>query len=345
MNVALAAEESAGLHMLRALARSDHRVVAVLTAPPEAGSTRASLWNVARDFGFETLPATRVRNPDLADTLRSKNVDILLNVHSLHIIKREVLAAPKLGAFNLHHGPLPRYAGLNSVSWALFRGEQSHGVTIHRMVPEIDAGPIVYQAAFPIEADDTALSLTFKCTREGIKLMLQLLDVAASQPAQIPVVQQDSALREYFGAEVPEQGRMSWYWPASKVMNFVRACDYFPFHSPWGIPLLISVRKRWHSSKPAGQAFPAMSCREPLASPQVWSFAWPARTNGLSPASCVSETDTCGGTRYSNLETGSPTEQRLESGDEFSGAQQGYGSGRSQHGSQDHTDQARLPVF
>ena len=236
MNVALAAEESAGLHMLRVLARSDHRVVAVLTDTPDPGSAKASLWNVARDFGFETLPATLVRNPDLAERLRSWDVDILLNVHSLYIINREVLAAPKIGAFNLHPGPLPRYAGLNSVSWALFRGEQSHGVTIHRMEPEIDAGPIVYQSFFPIEAEDSALSLTFKCTREGIRLMLGLLEVAASKPEQIPLVEQDPALREYFGAEVPEQGRMSWNWPATKVVNFVRACDYFPFRSPWGHP-------------------------------------------------------------------------------------------------------------
>jgi methionyl-tRNA formyltransferase len=236
MNVALAAEESAGLHMLRVLARSDYRVVAVLTTPPEAGSAKVGLWNIARDFGFETLPAELVRDPDLAGKLRSKDVDILLNVHSLYIINREVLAAPKLGAFNLHPGPLPRYAGLNSVSWALFRGEQSYGVTVHRMEPEVDAGPIAYQSSFPIEAEDSALSLTFKCTREGIQLMLRLLEAAASKPEQIPVLPQDPALREYFGADVPEQGRMSWSWPASKVLNFVRACDYFPFRSPWGHP-------------------------------------------------------------------------------------------------------------
>jgi len=236
MNVALAAEESAGLHMLRALARGPHRLVAVLTTPAESSSAKASLWNVARDLGFETFPAKLVRTPDLAKQLRSLDVDILLNVHSLYVIHRDVLGVPKLGAFNLHPGPLPRYAGLNSVSWALFRGETNHGVTVHRMEPEIDAGAIVYQSSFPIEADDNALSLSFKCTREGIPLMLRLLEVAASQPEQIPSSPQDPAQREYFGAEVPGQGRMSWQWPATKVVNFVRACDYFPFHAPWGYP-------------------------------------------------------------------------------------------------------------
>lgn len=236
MNVVLAAEESAGLQMLRALAQSKHRVVAVLTAPARPRSTQASVWNAARSLGFETLPAELVKDPSLADRLRREAVDIFVNVHSLYLIHDEVLAAPKLGAFNLHPGLLPRYAGLNVVSWAIFRGEKSHGVTVHRIDPKVDAGPIVYQSSFPIEAEDTALSLALRCVREGVPLMLRLLEVAATKPENIPSIPQDLTVREYFGKEVPGEGRISWEWPASKVINFVRACDYFPFSSPWGHP-------------------------------------------------------------------------------------------------------------
>jgi len=236
MNVVLAAEESAGLQMLRALAGSSHRLVAVLAAPPKPGFAGASAWNAARNLGFDTWPAELVKDPALAERLRAAKVDILLNVHSLYLINREVLAAPRLGAYNLHPGPLPRYAGLNAVSWALYRGEPTHGVTVHKIDPEIDNGPIVYQSIFPIADDDTALSLSFKCVREGIALMLRLLEIAAADPANIPLRPQDISAREYFGREVPEQGRLSWSWPASKVVNFVRACDYFPFPSPWGHP-------------------------------------------------------------------------------------------------------------
>ncbi len=235
MNVVLAAEESAGLQMLRALARSNHRLVAVL-AHPKPGFAGAGVWKVAKDLGLETWPAELVKDPSLGERLRAQRVDILLNVHSLYIIHEEVLAAPLLGAYNLHPGPLPRYAGLNPVSWAIFRGEQTHGVTVHKMNPQIDTGPIVYQSTFPIEEDDTALSLSFKCVRQGVALMLRLLEVAASEPEKIPLCQQDLTVREYFGRGTPEHGEVSWLWPAKRVVNFVRACDYFPFSSPWGHP-------------------------------------------------------------------------------------------------------------
>jgi methionyl-tRNA formyltransferase len=236
MNVVLAAQEAAGLQMLRALARSNHRLVAVLATHPEPGDTAASIWAVARASGFQTWPAKMVKDPNLADRLRSERVDILLNVHSLYIIHKDVLAAPRLGAFNLHPGPLPRYAGLNAVSWAIYRGEKTHGVTIHKMEPGIDTGPIVYQSFFPVEDSATALSLSFKCVREGVKLMLRLLEVASTEPDRIPLLAQDLKQREYFGSEVPNDGRLSWSSPACKVLKFVQACDYLPFRSPWGYP-------------------------------------------------------------------------------------------------------------
>jgi len=222
--------------MLRVLARGNHRVVAVLATPPQGDIPASSAWNVAQQLGYETLPGERLKDPALAEQLRSRDADILLNVHSLYLIHEKVLAAPKLGAFNLHPGPLPRYAGLNPVSWAIFHGEKHHGVTVHRMDPGVDSGPIVYQSWFPIEDDATALSLSLKCVREGMELAVRLLQAAESGAESIPLTPQDLSKREYFGREVPEGGKLCWTWPARKVINFVRACDYLPFSSPWGHP-------------------------------------------------------------------------------------------------------------
>jgi methionyl-tRNA formyltransferase len=236
MNVVLVGGESAGLEMLRRLRSSPHRLIAIIAEPSPPGFAGVSVWNVAQHLGCETWPAELVKSAGLAEQLRSRNVDILLNVYSLYRIHEVVLAAPRLGAFNLHPGPLPRYAGLNSVSWAIFRGENTHGVTVHKMSPEVDAGPVVYQSFFPIGAADTALSVGLKCVQEGISLMSRLLQVAGEGEVDIPLVPQDLTKRECFGREVPEQGQISWSWPARKVVDFVRACDYFPFSSPWGHP-------------------------------------------------------------------------------------------------------------
>lgn len=229
-------EESAGIQTLRALAAQRHRIVAVMASPPKNSGGVATLWSAAEKLGYRTWPSKLVKDPRFAEEVRAAEVDIILNIHSLFIINKEVVDSPRIGCFNMHPGPLPRYAGLNAVSWAIYRDEKSHGVTIHKMEPGIDTGPIAYQELFDISDADTGLSLSAKCIRSGIALVLRLMETASIDPAAIPLTPQDLTKREYFGREVPHEGRLFWSLPAREIVNFIRACDFFPFPSPWGHP-------------------------------------------------------------------------------------------------------------
>jgi methionyl-tRNA formyltransferase len=239
LNILLVGEESAGIQTLRALTDSNHRIVAVMASQSKNNGGLANLWETAERLGYQTWPSKLVKDPRFADEVRATEVDVILNIHSLFIINKEVVSTPRIGCFNMHPGPLPRYAGLNAVSWAIYRGETSHGVTIHKMEPGIDTGPIVYQELFDIDDADTGLKLSAKCIRSGIALVLRLMETASADPAAIPLTPQDLTKREYFGREVPYEGRLFWSLPAREIVNFVRACDFFPFHSPWGHPQTI----------------------------------------------------------------------------------------------------------
>jgi methionyl-tRNA formyltransferase len=230
------AEESAGIQVLRALAKSEHELVAVLTAPPTRGGG-ATVGGVAEQLGVGVVGSERVRDPATAGWMRDERVDLLLNVHSLYLIAGEVLAAPRIGSFNLHPGPLPEYAGLNTPSWAIYNGEPRHGVTVHWMEPGVDTGAIAYEARFELTESDTGLTVSARCVREGVPLIERLLETAADDPAAIPAEQQDLSRRRYYKrAEVPDDGRIVWSRPAKRIVDLVRAADYFPFASPWGSP-------------------------------------------------------------------------------------------------------------
>src|SRR5262245_12977802 len=239
MNILLVGEESAGIQTLRALTDSDHRIVAVLASQSKNHGGLANLWETAERLGYQPLPSKLVKDPQFADEVRSAEVDVILNIHSLFIINKEVVNAPRIGCFNMHPGPLPRYAGLNAVSWAIYRGETSHGVTIHKMEPGIDTGPIVYQELFEIDDADTGLTVSARCIRSGTALVVRLMETASTDPAGIPLTPQDLTKREYFGREIPHDGKLLWSLPAREIVNFVRACDFFPFPSPWGHPQTI----------------------------------------------------------------------------------------------------------
>jgi len=56
---------------------------------------------------------------------------------------------------NIHPALLPAFKGLDTHRRALEAGVKRHGATVHFVVPEMDAGPIVVQGAVPVRADDT----------------------------------------------------------------------------------------------------------------------------------------------------------------------------------------------
>jgi methionyl-tRNA formyltransferase len=236
MNMVIIGDGAAGIQTLRTISRTGCRVVAVLTSPPSQQARAASLWGVAQESGHCVWPAEMVKDPRLADRLAHYQTDIIINIYDLSIIHRDVLSAVRVGCFNVHPGPLPRYAGLNSMCWAIYRGEKTHGVTIHEIVPTVDAGPIVFQSLFPIDDEETGLQLATKCIRVGVSLTIQLLEAAIKDPRSIPRIPQDLSKREYFGRTVPQGGRLNWQRPARQIVNFIRACDFFPFPSPWGTP-------------------------------------------------------------------------------------------------------------
>jgi UDP-4-amino-4-deoxy-L-arabinose formyltransferase/UDP-glucuronic acid dehydrogenase (UDP-4-keto-hexauronic acid decarboxylating) len=240
LRVVLAADEAAGLRAFHAIVESGHTLVRVL-APTASDARRGSaVADVARDRGFDLWPADRVKDPSLAEDLRTLEVDLLLNVHSLFLFHPAVVGAPRIGSFNLHPGPLPEYAGLNAPSWAVFHGAASHAVTLHWMLPDVDTGDVAYEARFPLTDADTGLTVSSRCVREGIPLIVRLLDDAAAMPPRVPSRPQDLSRRRVFKRrDVPNGGRIDWSRPAREIDAFVRAADYHPLPSPWGHPLAI----------------------------------------------------------------------------------------------------------
>jgi UDP-4-amino-4-deoxy-L-arabinose formyltransferase/UDP-glucuronic acid dehydrogenase (UDP-4-keto-hexauronic acid decarboxylating) len=236
LRVLLAGEEAAGAQTLRLLHETGQQVVGVLTGSKGAERSSGPLSSLAEQWGYRLWPARRVRAAAFADEVRAAGVELLLNVHSLYVMHAAVVAAPRIGSFNVHPGPLPEYAGLCAPSWAILHGERSHGVTVHWMDAGIDTGEIAYEARFEIAPEETAFTLSAKGVRAALPLLRALLEAAAADPPSIPRQKQRAVPGCYFGREAPNASRIDWSACAASIERFVRAADYGPFASPWGTP-------------------------------------------------------------------------------------------------------------
>jgi methionyl-tRNA formyltransferase len=118
---------------------------------------------------------------------------------------------------NVHPSLLPRWRGAAPVERAIMAGDRETGVTIHRTIPELDAGPIAAQRAFPIEADDDAGAVYAKAGALAAEL---LIDVLGGMPEFRPQTEEGATYAERLTSADRE---LDWNRPPTELQNRIRA--------------------------------------------------------------------------------------------------------------------------
>lgn len=145
-----------------------------------------------QDRGQETLPSPVkvmaeklglfVYTPKSLKEEESKNIVINLAADLLVVaayslfLPDEVLGSAKFGAINFHPSLLPKYRGASPISTAILEGEKITGVSIIKLVSEMDAGGIISQKEVEISENDTAESLTDKLADVGSDLLVEIIN-------------------------------------------------------------------------------------------------------------------------------------------------------------------------
>ena len=117
---------------------------------------------------------------------------------------------------NVHPSLLPRWRGAAPVERAIMAGDEETGVTIHRTTPELDAGPIAAQRAFPIEPDDDAGAVYAKAAPLGVELLEEVL----REPSFRPQPEQGATYAEKITAADRE---LDWSLSPEEIVRRVRA--------------------------------------------------------------------------------------------------------------------------
>ncbi len=92
-------------------------------------------------------------------SLRAAGVEILCTAGFMRILTAEFVDGWRDRMINIHPSLLPAFQGLHTHQRALDASARIAGCTAHLVIPDLDAGPILAQAAVPVLADDTAETL------------------------------------------------------------------------------------------------------------------------------------------------------------------------------------------
>lgn len=100
---------------------------------------------------------------------------------------------------NYHDSFLPRYAGVNSTTWAILDNEQFHGISWHEITGGIDEGDIYYQKKISIDENDTAFSLNLKCTQAALTGFTKI--ISDIEQDKLIGIKQNLSRKTYFGRD------------------------------------------------------------------------------------------------------------------------------------------------
>jgi methionyl-tRNA formyltransferase len=208
------------LDELLALGADVALVVSHRDAPGERIWFRSVVERAER-AGLPVIVPDSVNAPDVKARIAAAAPDFLFSFYFREIVAPDVLGLARRAALNLHGSLLPRYRGRCPVNWVLVNGERETGVTLHHMDAKPDRGDIVAQRAIPIAPDDTALTLNRKLGEAARLVLREAYPALVAGTARR--LAQDHARATYFGGRRPEDGRIAWREPATRIYDLVRA--------------------------------------------------------------------------------------------------------------------------
>lgn len=217
---------------LSALIGEGFDVAAVVTQPDRpVGRSRSTLVappvkEVAVAEGLPVLQPEKPRGAEFVDTLRALEPDISVVVSYGHILPADVIDLPRHGTINVHASLLPKLRGASPIQAAIREGLIETGVTIMRMVPALDAGPIILQARTPTTDDETFGELEVRLSELGALALIEALTlIDMGQATEHP---QNDALATYAGKIDRATTRIDWRDGCGAVARQIRAYDPRP---------------------------------------------------------------------------------------------------------------------
>lgn len=188
-------------HVLRALADGPHRPDLVVTRPDaKQGRGRKiappPVALAARELGIEVDQPASVNDDEVRARIAAAKPSAVILCAFGALVKEPLLSDYDI--LNVHPSLLPRWRGAAPVERAMMAGDAQTGVSIMRLVADLDAGPVYAQRPEPILPSDDYASLSTRLQDVSVKLLEQVLE---THPAPEPQPEDGVTYAEKLTAE------------------------------------------------------------------------------------------------------------------------------------------------
>ena len=179
---------------------------------------------VAEKYNIPTYQPIKIRKE--YDFVNELKPDLILTLAYGQIVPQGLLDIPTLGALNLHGSLLPKYRGAAPIQYALLNNEKVTGMTLMRMVKEMDAGEMFATEEVEITDDDNSTSLFIKMGDAALKLAKESLPLFFE--GKLKGVPQDESLVTFSPSIKPEEEKIDLNKTKEEIYGQIRALSDVP---------------------------------------------------------------------------------------------------------------------
>lgn len=211
--------------------REEYPLVRVISRPDRAAGRGRKLRPTAvraraRELGLRCDVPESTADPDYIAELRELGASLFIVADYGEILRSALCAVPSVGTFNLHASLLPKFRGASPVQYAILEGETRTGVTLFRVEPALDSGPIVARAEVEVRPQESAGELEERLSLAAADLLERnLASFAEGTFSETPQ-------RHELATRAPkirkEDALIDWTAGAERVSAAVRAYDPWP---------------------------------------------------------------------------------------------------------------------
>jgi len=218
--------------ILKKLYQNGYQVSVVYTQPPKK-SNRGQQLNISPVQGISETLGIDVRSPSyLKDNqeeinfIKNLNADLAIVVAYGKIIPNEILSLTKKGFINIHASLLPKWRGAAPIQRSIMNLDKETGISIMRIINELDAGPVSKNYKISISDNDNFLTLSEKLSSLASEKLLENIDDILEE--KVTFYDQNNLEATYAKKILKSEGKINWNETGEKIIGKINGLNPFP---------------------------------------------------------------------------------------------------------------------
>ena len=215
--------------VLRGLIDDGYNIVALIAQPDRPVGRKKIILpvptkQVALEHNIPIYQPVKIRND--YEYIRELKPDVIVTLAYGQIVPQGLLDIPTIGCINLHGSLLPKYRGAAPIQYALINNEKETGMTLMKMIKEMDAGEMYDKEVVEISNEDNCTSLFEKMGDAALRLILRALPKYLNH--ELIGVPQDESLVSFCPTIKPEEEKLDLTKTKEELFGYIRALSDEP---------------------------------------------------------------------------------------------------------------------